>query len=341
MPKVYCIADALDEMETGNEKFIRQLLNLGFRKPESIKVLMTSRLLARVQNYLKDPAPSSIRLDRPFVNQDIAFYARSRLVESQISIDQRDAVMNIVCDKSNGLFLYARLMLDDVLGRPDRSAIKEKLDKLPDSLGDMYTCILLEHSKRSKVPQSLQLLILQWVTHSTRPLRLIELASVIRCAPEYTGMEAREAKNLIRMACGPLLEILEDETVQVLHHSFTEFLLAIDAEPRFISSNSNRFPRINTLTAHRMIAKVCLEYLLNGCFRSWEVRAKEDFDMYSGGRRLHHKTQLLEYPLLQYAGKNWPAHVTKCGLLDFALIRLLDELLSPDQCDFAAWKDFY
>jgi hypothetical protein len=150
MPKVYCIADALDEMETGNEKFIRQLLNLGFRKPESIKVLMTSRLLARVQNYLKDPAPSSIRLDRPFVNQDIAFYARSRLVESQISIDQRDAVMNTVCDKSNGLFLYARLMLDDVLGRPDLSAVKEKLDRLPDSLGDMYTSILLEHSKRSR-----------------------------------------------------------------------------------------------------------------------------------------------------------------------------------------------
>lgn len=41
---------------------------------------------------------------------------------------------------------------------------------------------------------------------------------------ELRGSSTKDNKAIVREACGPLLEILEDETVSVIHHSLTEFL---------------------------------------------------------------------------------------------------------------------
>ena len=45
MDKVYCVIDALDEMELGQEKFLADLLDLGRRNPTSVKLALTSRQL--------------------------------------------------------------------------------------------------------------------------------------------------------------------------------------------------------------------------------------------------------------------------------------------------------
>lgn len=42
----------------------------------------------------------------------------------------------------------------------------------------MYNELLQEHSRRSNVSFELQMLILQIVTHATRPLRLLEIAEM-------------------------------------------------------------------------------------------------------------------------------------------------------------------
>lgn len=68
-------------------------------------------------------------------------------------------------------------------------------------------------------------ILLQAVTHATRPLRRLELAEMIRVSrPDGSVRDIRAVIDLIRTACGPLLEILRDETISVIHHSFTEYL---------------------------------------------------------------------------------------------------------------------
>ena len=57
--------------------------------------------------------------------------------------------------------------------------LQQSLDWLPITLEDMYNGMLIDHSLRLRVPQQLQLTILQWVTHSSRPLRLLELAAML------------------------------------------------------------------------------------------------------------------------------------------------------------------
>jgi len=43
LPGAYCIADALDEMDAGNELFLHSLNALAEEKSMAIKVLMTNR----------------------------------------------------------------------------------------------------------------------------------------------------------------------------------------------------------------------------------------------------------------------------------------------------------
>jgi len=53
-----------------------------------------------------------------------------------------------------------------------------------------------------------------------------------------------------------LLEILEDESISVIHHSFTEFL-----RDKTRRENPNAFPVLSLQIAHKMLAVVSLKYL--------------------------------------------------------------------------------
>ena len=164
---------------------------------------------------------------------------------------------DIVCTRSQGLFLYARLMLDQVAklsesGFLDNGVlVRDMIVKIPFGLEEMYNRMLFEHAESSRVHQDIQVLILQLVTQSARPLRLIEIAKAIEAS--HLNL-SRSSKEIVRIACGPLLEIMEDEVVQILHHSFTEFLLDTDRPCK----DSPQFPVIDLMTAHRNIAITCL-----------------------------------------------------------------------------------
>src|ERR1700712_4159870 len=121
--------------------------------------------------------------------------------------------------------------------------------------------MLFDLSLRSQVPQPLQLVILQWVTHSSRPLRLLELATMLDSQNE-SDKARKDTKSVVRAACGPLLEILEDETISVIHHSFTEFLIDPERSARIGTNNTHpQFPVIDSEETHKAMAFACLKYL--------------------------------------------------------------------------------
>lgn len=112
MTKVYCVVDALDEMELDHDMFLADLLNLGRRNPESIKLALTSRQLPYLEAHLKGSSLVDLRLDRRNVDNDIAIYISHRLENCHIPFSEDDAtaVKQAICERGKGLFLYARLM---------------------------------------------------------------------------------------------------------------------------------------------------------------------------------------------------------------------------------------
>lgn len=101
----------------------------------------------------------------------------------------------------------------------------------------MYACILNEQRLRTGVSLEQQVTILRWVTHAVRPLRLIELADMLNIPGGESAMRESQAiaKATVERACGPLLEVLPDETIQVIHYSLTEFLTDHETNHRLLA----------------------------------------------------------------------------------------------------------
>lgn len=135
MGKVYCVVDALDEMDLGQDVFLADLLNLGRRYPKTIKLALTSRQLPYLEAHFKGSCLVDLRLDRINVDNDIATYILHRLKNLQAIIMPEEAqdIKVAICDKGKGLFLYARLMMDECVRDPKRFLSQ----KLPDGLGNV------------------------------------------------------------------------------------------------------------------------------------------------------------------------------------------------------------
>lgn len=319
--KVFCVADALDEIDRGHDDFLRALGELGRWRPKTVKVLITSRPVASVEIPLRKTPCLHIRLQEALVDVDIATYVQFTLSRSSIPESVWKVIADAVPGRANGLFLYAKLAMDAFL-EPGVD-INAVLSRLPTDLNALYTDLLAEHLKRSGVPEDIQRLILQSVTHATRPLRLLELAEMIRIS--FRGDSTRDikgTKDLIRAACGPLLEILPDETVSVIHHSFTEYL---KGTTRSSESLQTGYPALHMGPAHAQLALQCVLYLQSGCLSTVALDTNEAIDYMAqiqwdfGGEQQKYERKLqdaevqvrLQYPLFEYAASNWYLHIAK------------------------------
>ncbi|KAJ5710917.1 hypothetical protein N7488_005073 [Penicillium malachiteum] len=325
-PKAYCVTDALDEMDHGNEDFIQDLARFGQWRPENLKVLISSRPVVAVESPLRPFSIPSLRLEEQLVDIDIAVYVQHRLQGSAVFEEYWNLITEAVPGRANGLFLYARLAMDAFL-KPGAD-VKEVLKELPADLNVMYNELLSEHAKRSNVPEDLQLLILQSTTHSTRPLRLLEVAEMIKATYGPIGDRSlKDIKDLVRAACGPLLQILHDETVSVVHHSFTEFLKGFT---RIAPIEDSTYPILEAGPTNHRLAIACLDYLTSGCLDKLEIKKRTKSDKFFQPKKGQQSGICLQFPFIEYAAANWHIHTSRAALAGIELSAFylaLDKLL--------------
>ena len=305
LPRVYCVIDALDEMERDHlRQLLRSLDALGQWRPSEIKLVVTGRPISVMEQELRKVKIVDVRLDKKNVEEDISRYVQHRLNISSIALESHLHVKHTVLERADGLFLYAKLALDSLLEN-DIDAL-QRLEEMPTDLTVMYENLLREHSARTGVPTSLQELVLQLVTHATRPLRLLELAEIIRFRQE-DQRDLGATKDLVRAVCGPLLEILPDETIRVVHHSLTEYLKGLTPV-----SHSRPFPIFEPGRVNDRLAITCLSYLATGCLDQIKTNGRRTIsgDVHYVEPAFLAPRQVLP-PFVQYAGSNWPIHVQR------------------------------
>jgi len=341
VPKVYVLLDALDELAVEKDDFLRCLLELGQKKPSSIKLILTSRPLPHLQTVLKGSFLANLRLTGRKVEEDIAKYITYRMANQQervLTTEEQLSIQDVLCQKGQGLFLYTRLMLGEILEQS--TSVLTLLQHLPSSLEDMYVDLLHEHSSRSGASLHFQSFLLSWVTHSSRPLRITELAALINSEGDRGGLTGhQDTKLMVRTSCGPLLEILDDETIQVIHHSFTEFLLNSSRISAKETTGSEKwFPTFTPAFVHRSLTLSCIDYLLSSCFEPWSVNERPttiNSSMLEQQRRA-----MVRFQFLQYAAQNLLYHAVKHDALDVDLISKFDRFFQYGSHDFESWKDF-
>ncbi|CAH0043945.1 unnamed protein product [Clonostachys solani] len=370
LPKVYCVVDALDEIDDGNEDFLKALAELGRWRPAHIKVVATSRPVPRVELPIRQIPMKEIRLEEKIIDMDIATYVQHHLEHSSIPVDLHAQIKRVVPGRANGLFLYAKLAMEAFL-KPGADVL-QVMEALPADLNVLYTDLLQQHILRSGVPEHLQILILSWVTHASRPLRLLEIAEMINKTQSMDLSDFRAIKELVRTSCGPLLEILPDETVSVIHHSLTEFLdgSTRSLEKHILSTTGPiSYPILDRGSTHSRLARVCISYILGSkCLDGAKTKqVKKHLHLDGGSETDDSMVDILDqysykrlggddeakckrswngdlpatpelrsrHPFLAYCLDNWHVHVRKAdshSKLSEHLLGDLDKLLTDTNC---------
>jgi len=364
--KAYCVVDALDEMQLDN-KFLQRLNSLAGFRPGSVKLLMTSRPKEYLQSSLRDTSIVHISLESDAVGKDITVFVSHRLRTALPGADHeelRGSLASTISTKSRGLFLYARLALDQIVPKlvsKQQGDIQNLAITLPVGLEEIYNSTLLKQSQLLEFPghpgigTKIQVFLLECVTHSSRPLRLNELADALNVAfmPSIPGLYMASfpqwnPKQVTRTACAPLLETLEDGTIQVIHHSFTEFLLDHNRQK---SGQGVQFPVLDPSAIHRKLVQTCVTYLQSGSLVPKDVkpefvqmcdalcdhgdwpcpRAPVPKDPYE------YQQARLQYPFVEYAVSKWTWHAGHYDIEDTALFDLVSLFMDGINTAFQRW----
>ncbi|KAH7142003.1 ankyrin repeat-containing domain protein [Dactylonectria macrodidyma] len=323
LPRVCLVVDAWDEILPGEELLLAStLLELVSAGAGSVKLLISSRPLSLLENLIRDFNPLIVRLSSTMIGPDVSTYIKYRLqTQSQRchTSDEQDLIHETL---SKSLFLHASLTLDEIV--KSSTSVYELLQRIPSSLADLYGSILRQYAAEFENGDKMQRLLLPWILHCFRPLRLVQLAHVSLFYKLFDDVSV--AKAAIRRCCGPLLEVRKDETVHVCHHSFAEFLLGSDFID--VEDGESGFTQVNDVGSHKTLAMTCLRYLLSGVLASIKI---EDY----WGRVSSDQSEM--DPFLQYSSQYWQNHVARVSAPDDEVFKLLDRLLRDDSHELKAW----
>ncbi|KAL6835837.1 hypothetical protein J3E69DRAFT_3562 [Trichoderma sp. SZMC 28015] len=235
---VWIILDGLDECELEKQARVVSLMNQVASDRSSpgsttCKVLISSRTSSILSNCLRKKQTISLSDEKNCLEEAIRQYASQRLQSLEQKFHQLhispggvDNIERGIAKKADGMFLYARLVLDYLSTNIFYSGdeIMTSVNQLPEKLGDFYRKILLQILTHLDIrSESRVKSILSWIAFAKRPLKRLELLSAITFSsgePEVANL----VPEYILDICGPLIEERGDTTLTFIHVSVKEFL---------------------------------------------------------------------------------------------------------------------
>ncbi|KAK2020291.1 hypothetical protein LZ32DRAFT_652817 [Colletotrichum eremochloae] len=236
--------DGLDECDQARQgKFlslIKQIVSIQPKAEEPtvsrtvvIKAFVSCRDSAYLTLSLKKYPTLSLYAEDRHVKAAINVYAAQRLGENTEKLadwdfnpDDISRLIHLISERSNGMFLWARLVLDylDSEMYYDKDEIFRAIEGIPSQLSDLYKRILhkITHDLQ---PQSIRRIAtsLAWIAFSYRPLRLCELQSALAFSSGKQEVSGVPPKRVIEPP-KLLVEEKPDSTLTFIHFSVAEFL---------------------------------------------------------------------------------------------------------------------
>ncbi|KAK6495093.1 hypothetical protein TWF481_003121 [Arthrobotrys musiformis] len=198
--RIYMILDALDECKDRREKDILGCLKLSLTK--TVRIIISARDTIKIYEELgtagynfKDiqdriestgpPSARMIEIEKENNAHDVREYLKYEVsrVLNRI-IDPREAyfsskmgkIVETVYKKASGDFTRARLIIAH-LQQPSKLPLEQKVDTLPDSIGDIYTSSL---EALTPSQQELVITALKWIVWGVSGIHVIEISDHYR-----------------------------------------------------------------------------------------------------------------------------------------------------------------
>lgn len=266
---LFCILDGLDECDnqkSDRDAFIARLTETFVKHCSQARIIAFSQL-ELTKSDDNQMGWEFIQIKSSNLLDDIKRLTSSMMENSKRlkTHPQKPELLEKVVIDSNGMILWAKLMIQEL--EEGHWAVEEVLKKSPRGLFTMYDAIMNRYARQDNTIKVH--LILKHVIAAARPLHIEELALSIAVAEglrhheEYDqrGNAAEDGRDLIHN-CSPLLLIMPDDTVQVMHASLKDYLLGLNAQ-----SNQASLP-FSESDIHGHMAFILIKYMSFDCFNA-------------------------------------------------------------------------
>lgn len=179
-------------------------------------------------------------------------FLQEKFSQLHLNSNEIQGIRDEITEKSDGMFLYARLVLNFLdnkifyRGSEVKSSIKELLKELSDFYRKILTQILvhLDSQSTDRIKS-----IFCWIAFAKRPLKRIEFLSAISFSSGDPDIDHLVPAYILDM-CGALIEERRDNTLAFIHMSVKEFLQS--------SSNSFSVNEGESISEHGKATITCL-----------------------------------------------------------------------------------
>lgn len=254
---IVLVIDGLDEM-LEPEKTSGTLLKLSSQS-KSLRVFFLSRNIPVLKKKLQELP--QIWLSPKDLQNDIRSYVVSRA--GDIPFDEDDIpqqVVDQICEKAEGMFLWAKMVLDDLVSATSPTHIKTILHQCPPGLHAMYRHFLQGLAAQTPEKQQITRDIMRWVVCAARPLTVTELEGALVAGLQ--DQAEKPFKSTIVEACSPFITVTgTEETVRAVHESVREYLIEKPDPAQHEEDISLFF--ISPKEVHPELAMRCIHYVNN------------------------------------------------------------------------------
>ncbi|KAM0421485.1 hypothetical protein ACHAPT_010658 [Fusarium lateritium] len=325
----YIIIDGLDECESAEirqtaEFFTKlvEMCNNANHEHGQLRLMFMSCHVPEIQRCMAD-GHAIIPLKSTDNAEDIKTFVKKKLLEFKrsdgdaglnLSVEEEQHIENIVCCRSDDLFLYAHLAMESLLQHTRKGELRKEIerDTTPGKLESMYETLLgnLEaRIKRQRGGQNLwkeSKLLLGWLVCAKRPLKWHEMQAILSFDPEEAKVDFDNLmlRHNVRKYLGSLVHVLDGDHIRLIHTTARQHIV--------------RYKHIKESQVQCRLTSLCLRYLSLPSFTK---------DYASTQRREHAKLGWFSFQ--DYACSKWYSHVDtfirECGDLFIPGISCEDE----------------
>ncbi|OAL28874.1 hypothetical protein AYO20_09354 [Fonsecaea nubica] len=274
---LFIIIDGLDECDSA-AMLLKLLEDLHlFLAP--IRLMVFSRSPQNLSSAF-DKLSKRIRTHHHLLEKmadDLRMYAEEEMATMRGDEDFKYEVADKLARKADGNFLWANLVLAEVLQYHTEDEVFKALEEVPDELESLYERMDTKLAKNCRPSDRMMgKTIMMWITCSRHPLTLLDLAEALR--PEYTNI--LDLRYTINRVCGDFVLTDSKGVVSMVHWSARDYL----------TQNSDLNYHIPRGSSHRIIFSNCIREL-----------ASASSKVQSG--------QIKAQAFLLYAATSWPFHL--------------------------------
>ena len=327
---VFCVIDALDECCDFSDNAAIEVMSILGSCPK-LRLMLLGRPHA-FEAHSEILACRTFNITPALIDQDIESFIHSQISESRVASrpEIHERVYRELKQKSDGMFLYVKLMADELKKPSSIVEVEERLQTLPRGLENAYNIVFLHLSQgldKSELRQAQT--VLTFITISCRPLHINELRFACALQSKILRASKRPLKDflcpgipqsILRLLCS--LVSMSDGFLRFTHSSVRDFLLRpAEQWNRDLDQRLLDF-KVDLTTAHQQLSWLCLDFLE----MEKEEVATTTSDTFDSLPILQNN-----YPFLEYATLYTFYHLNRSGTLRTPTLARIENMLSSAQ----------